>query len=113
MAEGVRAGGYVVLTTLNPFVWERIRRPDGGRFQNGPVSHWLSRREFHALISRSDLNLVSSYTIMPRGNEGILRVINSWRLDGLLGPRAAGTWRKLKERMGLGQYRVIVARKTV
>jgi 2-polyprenyl-3-methyl-5-hydroxy-6-metoxy-1,4-benzoquinol methylase len=111
MAQSVRADGYVILTTVNPFVYNRIRRADGGRLQNGPVSHWLTRRELHTLVAEAELKLERSYTIMPRGNRGILRVINSGRLDRALGPHGSTALRQAKERVGLGQYRVIVARK--
>ena len=112
MAQSVRCGGSILLTTVNPFVYNRIRRADGGRVQNGPVSHWLTRRELHALIEQAGLKLDRSYTIMPRGSRGILRFINSWRLDRALGQRGSTAFRRLKEQAGLGQYRVVVARKT-
>ncbi len=112
MAQSVRHGGHLLITTVNPFVYNRIRRADGGRVQNGPVSHWLTRRELHALIEQAGLKLERSYTIMPRGNRGILRFINSWRLNRALGRSGSAAFRRLKERAGLGQYRVVVARKT-
>jgi 2-polyprenyl-3-methyl-5-hydroxy-6-metoxy-1,4-benzoquinol methylase len=111
IAKSVRLGGFVLVTTVNPFVYDRIRRTDGGRLQNGPVSHWLSRRELHALFEQAELKLERSYTIMPRGNIGVLRFINSGRIDRALGRRGAGALRRMKEQVGLGQYRVVVARK--
>lgn len=107
--EVLKPSGSLVLTTVNPFVYNRIRRVGGVRLENGPVSHWLTRGELHGLIKLGRLTLKSSYTIMPRGNMGILRLVNSWRLNQILGRRAAGFLRRLKERVGLGQYRVIVA----
>lgn len=113
MAQCVRPGGFVLITSVNPFVYNRIRRPDGGRVQNGPVAHWLTRRELHSLIFRAGLKLERSYTIMPRGNVGMLRLINSRRLNQAVGPRGASVLQRLKEQVGLGQYRVIVARKGI
>jgi hypothetical protein len=81
------------------------------RLENGPVSHWLSRRELHGLIQQAGLTMERSYTIMPRGNMGLLRIINSSRLNEVFGPRAAAMFRRLKEWAGLGQYRVVIARK--
>jgi len=107
----LREGGSVVLTTVNPFVYNRIRRTGGVRLENGPVSHWLTRRELHELVKQAGLTLKLSYTIMPRGNRGVLRVINSRRLNQVLGERGSAVIMQLKERMGLGQYRVIVADK--
>jgi 2-polyprenyl-3-methyl-5-hydroxy-6-metoxy-1,4-benzoquinol methylase len=111
IAQSIKAGGYVLITTINPFVYNRIRRADGGRLQNGPVSRWLSARELHGLIRQAELNIVRSYTIMPRGNIGILRIINSWKLNQALGRRGAAIARRLKEMVALGQYRVVLARK--
>jgi 2-polyprenyl-3-methyl-5-hydroxy-6-metoxy-1,4-benzoquinol methylase len=111
-AQGVPRGGTVVLTTINPFVYNRIRRSSTVRLENGPVSHWLSRNELHQLVERAGLTIVRSYTIMPRGNMGFLRIINSPRLNKALGQRGAGLFRRVKERFGLGQYRVVVARKS-
>jgi 2-polyprenyl-3-methyl-5-hydroxy-6-metoxy-1,4-benzoquinol methylase len=110
-AESLPVGGSVVLTSVNPVVYNRIRRVGGVRLQNGPVSHWLSRRELHELVRRAGLTLKRSYTIMPRGNMGYLRIINSYRLNRAFGPRVEAILRRLKESLGLGQYRVVVARK--
>ena len=73
MAQSVKPGGRIVLTSVNPFVYNRIRRVGGVRLENGPVAHWLSRRELHDLIHQAGLTPERSYTIMPRGNRGILR----------------------------------------
>jgi 2-polyprenyl-3-methyl-5-hydroxy-6-metoxy-1,4-benzoquinol methylase len=112
ITQSVKPGGYVLVTTINPFVYNRIRRADGGRLQNGPVSHWLSSRELRGLIQQAGLKIERSYTIMPRGNLGILRIINSWRLNQVLGSRGAAWFRGLKEKSGLGQYRIVLARKS-
>jgi 2-polyprenyl-3-methyl-5-hydroxy-6-metoxy-1,4-benzoquinol methylase len=111
IAESLQAGGKIVLTTVNPFVYNRIRRVGGVRLENGPVSHWLTRSELHGLMKRAGLVLERSYTIMPRGNKGILRLINARRLNQIVGRAGAVVLRRLKEQVGLGQYRVVVARK--
>lgn len=107
IAQCLRNSGRLVLTTINPFVYWRIK----STWQNGPVSHWLSRDELHALISSAGFIVERSHTIMPRGHLGILRLINSRRVEEAVGPRIAARLRRLKERAGLGQYRVVVARK--
>src|SRR6266481_4893599 len=45
------------------------------------------------------------------GNMGILRVVNARRLNEAVGSHGAEVLRRWKEQVGLGQYRVIVARK--
>jgi 2-polyprenyl-3-methyl-5-hydroxy-6-metoxy-1,4-benzoquinol methylase len=111
IAQSLRTGGGVVITSVNPIVYNRIRRGGGVRLQNGPVSHWLSRVELHDLVKQAGLTLERSYTIMPRGNLGFLRVVNARRLNQALGRRGAAVFRRLKEQVGLGQYRVVLARK--
>jgi ubiquinone/menaquinone biosynthesis C-methylase UbiE len=112
MARSLGVSGKLVLTTINRFVYERIRRTQSQPLASGPVSHWLTRSELHALVRSAGLTIERCYTIMPRGNRGILRVINSWRLNQAFGPRVEVLFRRLKERAGLGQYFVVVARKT-
>jgi len=111
IAQSLRPSGRLVLTTINRFVYERIKRTPNRPLASGPVSHWLSRPELHALIQSAGLTIERSYTIMPRGNLGILRIINSWRLNQAFGSRVESGLRRLKERAGLGQYFVVVARK--
>ncbi len=111
MEQCLRPGGRLVITAINPFVYNRIRRTSTTRLESGPVSRWISGRELHALIRAAGLTIEHSWTIMPRGNRGILRVINSPRLNRLFGPGFEAVLRRLKERVGLGQYRVVIARK--
>lgn len=111
IAESLRPGGRLVLTTINRFVYDRIQRNQDVRLENGPVSHWLTGGELHALIKRAGLKIERSYTIMPRGNLGILRIANSGRLNMMFGPGVANILKRLKENLGIGQYRVVVARK--
>jgi 2-polyprenyl-3-methyl-5-hydroxy-6-metoxy-1,4-benzoquinol methylase len=109
IGSSLKTRGSLVLTTANPFVYRRIRRVGGVRLENGPVSHWHTGSELHKLMKQAGFTLKSSYTIMPRGNMGVLRVINSPRLNRVLGHRGATVLKQLKEQAGLGQYRVMVA----
>ena len=111
MARCLRSGGRLVMTTVNRFVYDRIRRSSSVKLQNGPVSHWLTSRELRQLVTQSGLTVERFETIMPRGNVGILRLVNSHRLNHAFGSRAADGLRSLKELIGLGQYLVVVARK--
>jgi len=112
IARSLDVNGHLVLTTVNPFVYNRIRRAGGVRLENGPVSHYLKRSELHALVKRAGLKMERSFSIMPRGNMGILRFVNARRLNDLCGVRGADILRRLKEMAGLGQYNVVVARKS-
>jgi len=111
ISRSLRTGGRLVLTTINRFVYDRIRRVGGVRLESGPVSHWLSRSELNRLVRQAGFTIERSETIMPRGNAGILRLINSPRLNEAFGPYIAGVLRRAKEHAGLGQYSLVVARK--
>jgi 2-polyprenyl-3-methyl-5-hydroxy-6-metoxy-1,4-benzoquinol methylase len=110
IAQSLRPEGKLVLTAINPFVYNRIRRTAAAPLANGPVSHWLSGRQIHQLIKSAGFTVERSSTIMPRGNRGILRVINSPRLNHAFGPGVEAALKRLKELVGLGQYRIVVAR---
>ncbi len=111
MAKSLQPSGRLVLTTINAFVYHRIRRDQNQPLASGPVSHWLTRSELNGLIRSAGFTIERSCTIMPRGNMGILRIINSSRLNGALSPRAEMLFRRLKEHAGLGQYSVVQARR--
>jgi 2-polyprenyl-3-methyl-5-hydroxy-6-metoxy-1,4-benzoquinol methylase len=112
IALTLRESGKLVLTTINSFVYQRIKRTQSQPLASGPVSHWLTRSELRTLIQSAGLTIERFYTIMPRGNCGVLRLINSRILNQAFGPRVEVLFRRLKERAGLGQYFVVVARKT-
>jgi len=109
----IRPSGRFILTTINPFVYNRIRRNSGSPLKEGSVSRWLARDELHKLIQQAGLTVERSYTIMPRGEMGILRLINSRKLNQSFGPAVARALTRLKETVGLGQYRIVVARKGI
>ena len=111
IARSLRSGGHLVLTTINRYVYDRIQRTPTVKLESGPVCHWLSRSELQILIRQAGLVIECSSTIMPRGNLGILRYINSRRLNTAFGPRIAAVLRRLKENVGFGQYSVVIARK--
>jgi 2-polyprenyl-3-methyl-5-hydroxy-6-metoxy-1,4-benzoquinol methylase len=112
MARSLRPSGKLVLTTINRFVYERILRTPSRPLASGPVSHWLTRSELRTLIQSAGLTIERFETIMPRGNRGVLRLINARRLNRAFGPRVEMALRRLKERAGLGQYFFVVARKS-
>lgn len=111
IAQSLRSSGCLVLTTINRFVYERIQRTSTVRLESGPVSRWLYRNELNSLIRQAGFAIERSETIMPRGTLGILRIINSPRLNGMFGMRFAPVLRRMKEYAGFGQYSLVVARK--
>lgn len=113
MAQSLRPNGILVMTTINPFVYHRIKRTQATPLREGAVSRWLSRNELHSLIKGAGFTIERSFSLMPRGHRGILRLINAHRINHAFGPRGAALTRRLKEQVGLGQYRLVVARKTI
>jgi 2-polyprenyl-3-methyl-5-hydroxy-6-metoxy-1,4-benzoquinol methylase len=111
IAQTLQPSGALVLTTINPFVFGRIQPTQTTPLEEGPVSHWLSRSELHALLRSAGFTVERSYTIIPMGNSGFLRLINAGRVNRAFGPRSAAAFRRLKERLGLGQFRIVLARK--
>lgn len=111
MGKSLCSGGRLVLTTVNRFVYECIRRSATVKLENGSVSRWLSRSELNTLVSNAGFKIEKSHTIMLRGNMGVLRIINSPRVNYSMGSRVSNVLQRLKEDIGLGQYSVVVARK--
>ncbi len=93
-------GARLAFTTINSFVYSRSR--DIGPPEPGQVRSWLSRKETSALI-REYFSLDESFTIEPRGDMGILRLVNSVKLNSLIETvMSAERVKALKERAGLG-----------
>jgi SAM-dependent methyltransferase len=111
IVDSLCPGGRLVMTTLNPLIYERIKRNSQRPLQEGPVSNWLSKEELHSIVEAAGLSIERSETIMPSGNMGPLRIINSPRLNRAFGPTVQAWLKRLKERAGIGQYRLLVARK--
>ncbi|MEY6432070.1 class I SAM-dependent methyltransferase [Thioalkalicoccus limnaeus] len=111
MGRLVRPGGHLVLTTENPFVYSRIcwiRPPAAGEFRR-----WLTNKELHAMLGRSGWRVERSYTVLPAGELGVLKIINARRLNDPLQRILPGRWiTRVKEWAGLGQFRVVVAQRS-
>jgi 2-polyprenyl-3-methyl-5-hydroxy-6-metoxy-1,4-benzoquinol methylase len=111
IAEALNSTGRLILTTINPFVYNRIRRTARSPLKEGSISRWLSRGQLHGLVTSAGFRVDRSYTIIPRGNVGLLRIINARRLNHVFGARGAEVMCHWKEKVGLGQYRVVEATK--
>lgn len=108
--ELLAAGGYLILTSINPFVYSR--RSTVAPVAEGQVRKWLSRTELRTLLERNGFRVLKFYTIAPEGDRGILSVVNSPRLNRLarlLIPEAL--IKRAKERCGLGGHFVVVAQR--
>ena len=107
-ARALAPAGYLVLTTANKFVNDRIVWPPS---PPGHIEHWLSARALARLL-RPRFKVLSSTTIEPLGHGGILRVINSHKLSRLITRLVdAETLAAWKGRAGFGWTRIVLARK--
>lgn len=108
VARALAPGGYLVLTTANKFVNERIGWPPSPA---GHIEQWLSARALARLL-RPHFKVLWSTTLEPLGHRGILRVINSYKLSRVMGLMVSAemlaTW---KGRAGFGWTRIVLARK--
>lgn len=109
VAALLKSNGYLILTTNNRFVFER--RGDVPPPEPGQVRNWLSRTQLRKLLRRH-FEVLDEYTMFPAGDRGILRLVNSTKINSLLRwVLSDDTITRAKERMGLGHCRVVVARR--
>jgi ubiquinone biosynthesis O-methyltransferase len=108
MADLLKPGGWLIMTTQNHRVFSRSRvMPQG----EGQIRRWVTPSELRGLVGRR-FHIVQLATMLPDGDRGLLRWLNgrhSQRIwNTVLGP---GRWRSLRERAGLGQTITVIARK--
>lgn len=108
IAHTLKPNGYLVVTTVNKFVIERTHQPPD------PPEHikqWLTRRVLKHLL-QPYFHVLHMTTVIPMGNRGILRVINSHKVNTalhlLISHQRLDT---LKERAGFGYTRIVLAKK--
>lgn len=99
LAGLLRPGGTLMLATQNRFVlqyFNRVPPPAPGQLR-----HWVDRKQLREMLER-ELRVEDLFTITPRANRGLMRVLNSWTFNrpirALFG-RRVDRW---KEAMGLG-----------
>ena len=108
-AEVLKPGGYLLLTTQNRKIYMRSSsvKPPG----EGQVRRWVTQAELKALLE-GRFSVEHCFTIEPGGSRGLLRVVNSRKLNGALGKLfSPAKVKALKERLGFGQTIVTMARR--
>jgi 2-polyprenyl-3-methyl-5-hydroxy-6-metoxy-1,4-benzoquinol methylase len=110
-AELLRVGGYLIVTTGNKFVIDRLG--DVGWVKQPPqhIRRELSRAQLRKLLA-PQFRILEINTIIPHGHLGILRIVNSHKLNSLV--RLVLPQEKingLKERAGLGWQMIFLAQK--
>jgi SAM-dependent methyltransferase len=101
--------GLLILMTQNAFVWSRSsylkpRHP-------GQHRDWPTLRRIRRLLS-DDFSILWVSSLVPGGDRGVLRIVNSRYFSGVLG-RIFGRRRvdQFKERLLIGRELVIIARR--
>jgi 2-polyprenyl-3-methyl-5-hydroxy-6-metoxy-1,4-benzoquinol methylase len=107
-ARVLKPGGYLIVTTPNPFVhfrnyWAPI--------PPGHIEQWLSRRALKRLLL-PHFRVIRTTTAVPMGHGGILRLVNStkltWALGVLFSPERVDA---LKEWAGFGWTQIVLAQR--
>jgi 2-polyprenyl-3-methyl-5-hydroxy-6-metoxy-1,4-benzoquinol methylase len=107
-AEQLGPGGFLIITTTNRRIVERMALPAQPREH---LEHWLTMSGLKALL-RPRFDVLRARSITPLGTEGFLRFVNAPKVDRLAGALlSARGVRALKERLGLGYSLVVLARK--
>jgi 2-polyprenyl-3-methyl-5-hydroxy-6-metoxy-1,4-benzoquinol methylase len=107
--QALRSGGYLMLTVQNRFVFER--RGDVAQQGAGQIRRWVSRKELRDLLTGGFI-VRHLTTLVPDGHLGILRFVNSRKLNGALrrlGLLAAAD--RFREALGLGQTIAVLAQR--
>lgn len=107
IARLLKPGGFLIATTQNRFVFER--REDVMRQAKGQLRRWVSMPELKTLV-RPRFRIRKATTIAPEGHNGILRLVNSPKLNKALSAAVSqATVDRWKESLGFGQTLVLMA----
>jgi len=108
IARILKPNGYLIITAANRFV---IQRWDYGPDPDAHIKFYPSRGEFRAMLRRR-FRVLRTTSAIPIGNRGILRLVNSYKVNKALGwvisPRHL---ERLKEWAGFGYTLVALAQK--
>ena len=109
LASLVKPGGYAVITTENPFVYNRMpwfNKP----LAPGQIRNRIEKGRLHALMEGNGLRIKKSFTAFPDGTDGFLWFLNAAGINRIVHKVIPEPiYRGVKESVGLGQFRVVVA----
>jgi 2-polyprenyl-3-methyl-5-hydroxy-6-metoxy-1,4-benzoquinol methylase len=95
----LRPEGRLLLATQNRPVLERFNSvPPPGP---GQLRHWVDRRELRGLLE-PHFEIQEIFTVSPVANRGVMRVVNSERLNRPVRRLVGNRLERGKERLGLG-----------
>ena len=110
-AHVLKPGGYLILSCANKFVIDRLGE---GEFPAQPAAHisrYLDAKGWKRLL-RPYFHILQLTTILPIGHRGILRLINSYKLNSMLGFVIPARYLEaMKERAGFGYTLIVLVQK--
>ncbi len=109
--EVLKPGGFLILTTGNKFVMDRLGDVGWNIQPPQHIAHELSRPQLRRMI-QPFCRVLMTKTIIPHGQLGILRFVNSYKLNAFL--RSFIPQQKLdrlREKAGFGWQVILLAQK--
>lgn len=108
LADLLRPGGHLMLATQNRPVLERFNRiPPPAP---GQLRRWLDREELARLVQPM-FEVEQLFTVMPKANRGLMRLVNSHKLNRPIKAVVGNRLERLKEHLGLGCTLMLRARR--
>jgi len=110
-AQVLKTGGYFIITTSNKYVWDRLGDLGWNVQPKEHIAKQLSRSDLKRML-QPRFNVLSVSTIIPHGQKGILRVVNSAKLNAAMHLFISKErLDRLKEKAGLGWQMIFLAQK--
>jgi 2-polyprenyl-3-methyl-5-hydroxy-6-metoxy-1,4-benzoquinol methylase len=110
-AAVTKPGGYFIISTGNKFVMNRLGEINWTVQPPQHIARQLSRKDLRRLL-KPYFDVRHERTIIPMGHGGILRLVNSPRLNAAIGSVIPQDYRdSLKEWAGLGYQLIVLAQK--
>jgi 2-polyprenyl-3-methyl-5-hydroxy-6-metoxy-1,4-benzoquinol methylase len=109
VAAVLKPGGYLILTTQNKSVMilHDVLPPGVGQ-----IRKWLNKKGLKALLKRRFRFLRLETIVAPDGHRGVLRIVNSFKLNMALEYlMSRASVERLKRRMGFGKTLVALAQR--
>lgn len=108
LARHLKPGGLLMLATQNRYVLQRFNRlPPPAQ---GQLRHWVDRRELEQLLA-PEFEILELFSVTPQANKGVMKLLNSERLNRVIRVFLGRGFDRLKERLGLGWTLMALGRK--
>ena len=109
IARVLKPNGYLIITAANRVVMDRW--PERGPDPHSHIKFYPTRGEFKRMLD-GRFRVLRTTSIMPLGDHGFLRFVNSYKLNAVLGwVIPLRVLERLKEWAGLGYTLIAVAQK--